>query len=156
KTGSGAFMTTLDQSTALAESLVSVANGAGLNTAALITDMNQPLASAAGNGLEMRNAVHFLTGQHQDARLREVTLSLCAELARMGGRAIGAQAARAMVDDALDSGRAAEHFALMVSGLGGPADFIERMDTHLAPAPIIRDVFANGAGRVVNIDTRGV
>lgn len=72
KTGSGAFMPTLDKSRDLAESLVAVANGAGLRTGALITDMNEPLASAAGNAVEVRNAVDFLTGAHQDPRLREV------------------------------------------------------------------------------------
>jgi thymidine phosphorylase len=70
KTGSGAFMPTLEKSRALAASLVEVANGAGLKTGALITDMNEPLATAAGNALEMRNAVEFLTGKHQDKRLR--------------------------------------------------------------------------------------
>jgi thymidine phosphorylase len=156
KTGSGAFMPTLEKSRALAESLVDVANGAGLKTSALITDMNEPLASAAGNGLEVRNAVDFLTGTHQDARLREVTLALCAEAAWMTGTAPTPDAALALVTDALDSGRAAEHFGRMVSALGGPADFIANMDRHLAPAPIIRDVFAEGQGTVVDIDTRGV
>src|SRR5690606_21251198 len=105
KTGSGAFMPTLEKSQALARSLVEVANGAGLPTRALITDMNEPLASAAGNGLEVRNAVDFLTGQHQDARLREVTLALCAVVAEMAGVASDAATARKLVDDALDSGR---------------------------------------------------
>ncbi|NMA97565.1 MAG: thymidine phosphorylase, partial [Phyllobacteriaceae bacterium] len=54
------------------------------------------------------------------------------------------------------SGRAAEHFAKMVTALGGPADFVEAMDRHLAPAPIIRDVFADGEGTIAQIDTRGV
>lgn len=156
KTGTGAFMPTLEKSKALAESLVTVANGAGLKTSALITDMNEPLASAAGNGLEVRNAVDFLTGAHQDARLREVTLALCAELVLMSGKATSRDAARAEVDAALDCGRAAEHFARMVAALGGPADFIDKMDTHLAAAPIIRDVFAQDSGKVSAIDTRGV
>jgi len=156
KTGSGAFMPTLEQSRALAESLVAVANGAGLRTAALITDMNEPLASAAGNGLEMRNAVDFLTGAHQDARLREVTLALCAEIALMSGRADTPEAARQSVETALDSGRATEHFSKMVAALCGPADFVANMDRYLAPAPIIRDVFADNAGIVGRIDTRGV
>ena len=156
KTGSGAFMPTLEQSQELAESLVSVANGAGLKTGALITDMNEPLASAAGNAVEVRNAVDFLTGAHQDPRLREVTLALCADVAEMTGLAENADAARRMVDDALDSGRAAEHFAKMVTALGGPADFVEAMNRHLAPAPIIRDVFADGEGTIAQIDTRGV
>lgn len=156
KTGSGAFMPTLDKSRDLAKSLVEVANGAGLKTGALITDMNEPLASAAGNGLEVRNAVDFLTGKHQDARLREVTLALCAEVAAMTGVAPDAKAARKLVDDALDSGRATERFAQMVSALGGPTDFVEQMDRHLAPANIVRDVFATGQGTVTEIDTRGV
>ncbi|KRA42263.1 thymidine phosphorylase [Devosia sp. Root635] len=156
KTGSGAFMPTLEKSRALAQSLVEVANGAGLKTSAIVTDMNEPLASAAGNGLEVRNAVDFLTGTHQDARLRAVTLALCAEAARMAGTAATSDAALALVTDALDSGRAAEHFARMVTALGGPADFTANMNRHLAPAPIIRDVFAAEQGAIVDIDTRGV
>ncbi|WP_224705589.1 thymidine phosphorylase [Devosia aquimaris] len=156
KTGSGAFMPTLDASRALAESLVSVANGAGLKTGALITDMNEPLASAAGNGLEVRNAVDFLTGRHQDSRLREVTLALCAVVAEMTGTAATIEAGRLLAESALDSGRAAERFSVMVHALGGPGDFIDNIDTHLAPAPIVRDVFADSEGLVAEIDTRGV
>ncbi|QQR36089.1 thymidine phosphorylase [Devosia oryziradicis] len=156
KTGSGAFMPTLDKSRDLARSLVEVANGAGLKTGAVITDMNEPLASAAGNGLEVRNAVDFLTGRHQDARLREVTLALCAEVAAMTGVAADVTQARRMVDHALDNGSATERFSRMVAALGGPADFVENMDRHLAPAPVIRDVFAMGQGTIAEIDTRGV
>jgi thymidine phosphorylase len=156
KTGTGAFMPTLEKSRDLARSLVQVANGAGLKTAALITDMNEPLASAAGNGLEVSNAVDFLTGKQQDPRLRDVTLALCAEIILMTGVADSQTAARALVEDALDSGGAAERFGKMVAALGGPTDFVERMDHHLAPAPITRDVFAEGQGTITAIDTRGV
>jgi thymidine phosphorylase len=45
---------------------------------------------------------------------------------------------------------------MMVTMLGGPSDFVARMDSHLAAAPIIRDVFADGEGIVREIDTRGV
>jgi thymidine phosphorylase len=155
KTGSGAFMPTLERSRALADSLVSVANGAGLKTSALITDMNEPLASAAGNGLEVRNAVDFLTGTHQDARLKEVTLALCAAVLEMTGIATG-EGARRQVADALDSGRTTERFAMMVSALGGPADFVENMDAYLLPAPIVRDVSLEREGSVASIDTRGI
>jgi thymidine phosphorylase len=156
KTGSGAFMPTLEKSRDLAQSLVEVANGAGLKTGALITDMNEPLASAAGNGLEVRNAVDFLTGRHQDVRLREVTLAHCAMLAQMTGIAPGLGAGRRLVEDALNSGRATERFGMMVAGLGGPADFVENMDNYLASAPIVRDVFVDGEGFIAEIDTRGV
>ena len=153
KTGSGAFMPTLENSRALAESLVSVANGAGLRTGALITDMNEPLASAAGNALEVRNAVDFLTGRHRDPRLMEVTLALAAAALELGAHSGDARAA---VEDALASGRATEHFARMVALLGGPVDFIERMDTHLAAAPVVRDVVIEGDGVITAIDTRAV
>jgi thymidine phosphorylase len=156
KTGSGAFMPTLEKSRALAESLVSVANGAGLLTSALITDMNEPLASAAGNGLEVRNAVDFLTGKHRDPRLEEVTLALCAAAVELVGVASDAAAARKMVERALNSGAATERFSRMVDALGGPADFVEAVDLHLDVAPIIRDVFAEGQGTIAEIDTRGV
>ena len=64
-----------------------VANGAGLPTVALITDMNEPLASAAGNAVEVLNAVDYLTGAKRDARLHEVTLALGAELLTLAGLA---------------------------------------------------------------------
>jgi thymidine phosphorylase len=152
KTGSGAFMPTLERSRELAESLVAVANGAGLRTGALITDMNEPLASAAGNALEVRNAVDFLAGRRQDPRLREVTLALGAAALELAG--IGD--ARRKVEAALDGGAAAERFSRMVALLGGPADFVEHMDTYLTPAPVVRDVFAPAAGTVAGIDTRGI
>jgi thymidine phosphorylase len=153
KTGSGAFMPTLDRSRELAQSLVAVANGAGTKTAALITDMNEPLASAAGNALEIRNAVDFLTGAHRDPRLYDVTIALSAAALELTGFKGDARKA---CEVALWSGKATERFSRMVALLGGPKDFVERMDQYLEPAPIIRDVFAFENGAVEAIDTRGV
>jgi thymidine phosphorylase len=153
KTGTGAFMPTLERSRALAESLVDVANGARLRTGALITDMNEPLASAAGNALEVRNAVDFLTGRHRDPRLLEVTLSLCAAALELTGYSGDARKA---AKNTLDSGRAAERFSRMVALLGGPQDFVERMDAHLAAAPVVREVMASHEGVVAAINARAV
>jgi thymidine phosphorylase len=153
KTGSGAFMPTLDKSRELARSLVDVANGAGTKTAALITDMNEPLATAAGNGLEVRNAVDFLTGKHRDPRLLEVTLALSAAALELTGFEGNARHA---VRSALASGKATEHFSKMVTLLGGPSDFVENTDRHLKPAPIIRDIAAPSDGVIADIDTRGI
>ena len=156
KLGSGAFMTDWREAQALAESLVSVANGAGLKTTALLTDMNEPLASAAGNAVEVTNAIRFLTGEKRDRRLEEVTLALAAEMLTLGGlagsRARGLELARA----ALEDGRAVERFAQMAMALGGPADLVERPWQHLPEAPVQRDVFAQSSGQVSNIDTRSV
>ncbi|MDI5823328.1 hypothetical protein MJI95_34840, partial [Salmonella enterica subsp. enterica serovar Kentucky] len=64
-----AFMPTYELSEALAEAIVGVANGAGVRTTALLTDMNQVLASSAGNAVEVREAVQFLTGEYRNPRL---------------------------------------------------------------------------------------
>src|SRR3569833_1875643 len=152
KTGSGAFMPTLDKSRELAQSLVSVANNAGTRTGALITDMNEPLASAAGNALEVRNAIDFLTGTHRDPRLYDVTMDLSAAALALTGYKGDARKA---CEVALWSGKAASHFSEMVALLGGPADFVERMDQHLQPSPIVRDILAPASGAVTAIDTRG-
>ncbi|MGD1887092.1 MAG: thymidine phosphorylase [Cohaesibacteraceae bacterium] len=155
KTGSGAFMPTHEQSEALAESLVAVANGAGTRTSALLTDMNEVLGHAAGNAVEVATAVEFLTGAAQDPRVREVTLALCAEMLVLGNLATETEAL-AKVSAALDSGKAAEVFGRMVTELGGPADFVEKYQSHLPEAPITMDVPAPSAGYVNDMDTRGV
>ena len=137
KTGSGAFMPTLEGARELAESIADVATGAGLPTVALITDMNEPLASAAGNAVEVQNAVDYLSGG-RDARLHEVTLSLGAELLALGRLAPDVAAGRTALERALASGAAAERFERMVAALGGPNDFLRRARELLPAAPIVR------------------
>ena len=120
KVGNGAFMTRGRDAAALATSLVEVANGAGMPTSALITSMNEPLASAAGNAVEVHNAVDFLTGRRRDKRLLEVTMALAADMLVAAGIAGSNKEGLLRAGDALDSGRAAETFERMVSLLGGP------------------------------------
>lgn len=156
KWGSGAFMATLEEARALAESLVLVANGAGLKTTALLTDMNEPLASAAGNAIEMQNAVDFLKGTAIDNRLWDVTVAQGGELLASGGLAPDAEAGCDMMRSAFESGKAAEKFAEMVSALGGPADFIEKPELYLAKANFEAPVYPFEDGVVTEIDARGV
>ncbi|WP_420407992.1 thymidine phosphorylase [Hoeflea sp.] len=156
KCGNGAFMDNPARASELARSLVEVATGAGMPTTALVTDMNQPLASAAGNALEVLNAADFLTGKARDHRLEAVTLALAAEMLVSGGLAEDAQAGTEMARSALDGGRAAEQFNRMVAGLGGPADFLDAPERHLEPAPIVVDFVPGKPGFVVGYDTRGV
>ena len=156
KTGSGAFMTTLEDARSLAQSLASVATGAGLPTVALITDMNEPLASAAGNALEVLNALDYLTGARRDARLHEVTMALAAEPLVARGLASDLDAARTALQRALDSGAAAERFERMVATLGGPRDFLANARRLLPQAPIVVDAPAPRAGFVKRIDTRAL
>jgi len=156
KVGSGAFMPTYDKSVELAQSIVGVGNGAGMLTSALLTDMNESLAPFAGNAIEVRGAIDYLTGKSRPARLHEVTLALCAEMLLLGQLAANEAEARAKLQAALDRGAAAERFARMVAALGGPADLLERPDLHLAQAPVIVPVPALKSGHIASIDCRGV
>src|SRR5690606_29632303 len=104
KTGNGAFMAEEAAARELAQSLVTVATGAGLPTAALITGMDQVLGSTAGNALEVWETVDFLTGKRREARLAEVTLSLGVEMLRLGRIETDEAAARARLVAALDDG----------------------------------------------------
>ncbi|WP_159589891.1 thymidine phosphorylase [Chelativorans xinjiangense] len=156
KSGNGAFMASGREARKLAESLVQVAEGAGLSASALITDMNEPLASCAGNAIEVLNAVDFLTGKRRDRRLEEVTLALSAEMLLSTGIATSTREAYDRTRAALDSGSAAERFGRMVRVLGGPADFIENVRKHLPEAPEQMTVKADRDGFVGRIDTRGL
>ncbi|MBL0474726.1 thymidine phosphorylase [Aeromonas veronii] len=154
KVGSGAFMPTFEASEELAKSIVAVANGAGCRTSALLTDMNQVLASSAGNAVEVREAVRYLTGEYRNPRIHEVTMALCAEMLISAGLASDERDARTKLQAVLDNGKAAEIFGRMVTGLGGPADFMERYDAYLPKAAIVRPVFAANSGFVTAMDTR--
>ncbi len=156
KVGSGSFMAKRRSAAMLAQSLVEVANGAGLPATALITDMDQPLASAAGNALEVANAVDFLVGRRRDGRLEAVTLALAAEMLMSAGLARSYKEAASRATDALMSRRAAEVFGRMVAALGGPADFVERSAAYLPKAKVIRPVTAQTSGFVTRIATRDI
>jgi thymidine phosphorylase len=156
KFGSGAFMANAADARALAESLVLVANGAGLPTGALLTDMDEPLASAAGNAVEVAYIADYLTGRRREARFHEVTVELSAEMLVLGRLAADIAEARARIEDAIASGKAAEIFQRMVMALGGPGDLLERPGRHLKAAPIIRPVHAERPGTVQKIVTREV
>jgi len=156
KVGSGAFMPTYELSEGLAKSIVSVANGAGVKTTALLTDMNQCLASTAGNAVEVREAVQYLTGADRNPRLHEITMAQSAELLVSGGLAADQSEARDKLQVVLDDGKAADIFNRMVAGLGGPADFVENHDKYLPKASIIKPVFAQAEGYANSMDTRGM
>jgi thymidine phosphorylase len=154
KVGSGAFMPTLEKSRELAQSIVDVGNGAGVKTSALLTDMSEPLAPCAGNAIEVRCAIDYLTGKSRPARLHEVTLALAAELLVTSGIAGDDAVARQILTRRLDDGSAAERFAKMVAQLGGPHDLLAHPDKHLRHAPVMKDVMAARTGFIASYDTR--
>lgn len=154
KFGNGAFMVSPDDARALARRLIDVANGAGLPTRALITAMDQPLARAAGNALEVHEAVKFLKGGAVDPRLREVTLALSAQMLLSAGLAESPSQASTKLEAALTTGRAAEIFEKMVHNLGGPSDFMARTEEYLPSARFSMDVLSPIDGHVAEMQTR--
>ena len=155
KVGSGAFMPTYQLSQDLAQAIVDVANGAGCKTTALLTDMNQVLASSAGNAVEVREAVRFLTGEYRNPRLLEVTMALCVEMLISGNLAQDDADARRQLQAVLDNGKAAEIFGRMIAAQKGPTDFMERYDSYLQ-ATLSKPVYSEKAGIVSAMDTRAL
>lgn len=157
KCGSGAFCDTEAMARDLAESLVAVANEAGLSTTALITDMDRVLGRDVGNALEVAETVAYLRGDGvRDPRLHEVVMALAGEMLALGDLAPSVAAGRARAEAALDDGRAAERFARMVSALGGPDDFLEHSGRYLARAPVIKTCTAERPGHVIAMNAREV
>ena len=152
KCGSGAFMKTAAQAEALAQSLVKTAQGAGCMTSALITDMSQPLATAAGNALEVIEVMETLTGTSVNTALWDVTVALGGEVLALAGLASDAKDGEGRIAQALESGAAAECFGRMIVAQGGPADFVDRWPDRLPSAPVMVEVPALEDGFVTAID----
>lgn len=150
KTGSGAFMKTLEDSIALAKEMVAIGTGAGRNCCALITDMDVPLGHAIGNSLEVIEAVDTLKGQGP-ADLTEVCLSLAAHMLYMAGRG-GLEECHQMAKEALEDGRGLNTLAEMVKAQGGDEAYI--LDTGRFPvSPCSYEVKAPKSGYITHIDT---
>ena len=154
KVGSGAFMPAREDARALARSIVEVAQGAGLAARALLTDMDQPLASAAGNAVEVRYALDYLSGHRRQARFHDIVLALAGEMLALGGVCRDTAEGARRAERALASGDAADRFGRMVAALGGPRDLLEHPDRHLAAAPVQRAVHPDKGGYVEAVATR--
>jgi thymidine phosphorylase len=149
-------MDSQEKASELAQNIIRVAAAAGLPTTALVTDMNQVLGHTVGHSLEVLESILFLTGQQQDSRLLDCTLSLAAEMLYLSKLADSVDDARAQAKAALDNGRAAEKFQQMVSAHGGPADCVEKPQQHLSFTPIQYPVYPHQEGFIAGIDTRAV
>ena len=155
KTGSGAFMVSMDRGRQLAHSIIATAASAGLKTNVVITDMNEVLGSTAGNALEIEESIQFLRNEYREPRLNEVTLALVAEMLLVTGMESDRDAAMASCEEAITSGRAAEVFARMVSALGGPSDLLENFGRHLPKAPVVRAVHTGGIVHSMDVSAVG-
>ena len=152
KTGSGAFMKTIEDSRQLAKTCVDIGKKAGKKISALITDMNVPLGTCIGNSLEVIEAIQTLQG-NGPSDIVEICLALATEilfLCDMGSK----NECLGLAKDALDSGKALETFAAMVEAQGGNKDLI--YNTDLFPqAKYNMDVCAPKSGYIMSVDTEG-
>ena len=155
KVGSGAFMKTPEDAAALAKTMVEIGVHLGKKTAALITDMNQPLGSCIGNALDVQEAIEILQGKHQDSDLFAICKRLSAQLIRLGGKAEEEREAERMVLDAIASGRALQKLATMIQAQGGDARVCQ--DTSRLPsAERIIPVLSQQAGYIAKMDTQSI
>lgn len=124
KTGSGAFMKTLEDAEALAHAMVRIGNNVGRNTMAIISDMNQPLGRAIGNALELKEAIDTLKG-HGPEDLTELVLTLGSQMVVLANKADTLEEARALLIKAIESGAALDKFKTFVENQGGDATVID-------------------------------
>jgi thymidine phosphorylase len=151
KVGSGAFMKTDAEAVALAEALVATANGAGCPTAALVTDMDEPLCPALGNAVEVALCLEVMEGRREVApRLHDLTVALGGRLLALAGEEEGEGEER--IAHAIASGAAMERFERMVAMMGGPSDLATRWRERLPRAPVIVEVPAGDEGVVSTLD----
>lgn len=156
KVGNGAMMQNIEDATALAQSIVNVANGAGVKTQAIITDMNQVLGTSAGNAVEMYETVKYLTGKQREPRLHQIVMALAKAMLINTGIAKDDEAAQILADRALNSGKAAEIFEQMIAALGGPTDFVENPWQSMNKANLIQEIIAPEHGFITAMQTRDI
>ena len=129
KTGSGAFMQTLEDARILAKTMVEIGEHVGRRTVAVITDMDQPLGMAVGNALEVREAVQLLRGQiPPEDPLYQVCMLLASHMLLLGGLANDAAEAEEKLTQALRSGAGFAKLQAMVCALGAKPGCLEDMD----------------------------
>ena len=153
KVGNGSFNSTIEIARDLSNSLVRVAQGAGLQCEAILTDMNQVLGKSAGHTLEILECTNFLTNQEKDKRLETITYELTASILMMSQK-LSKEDALKKINNVMSKGQAAEKFEKMVHALGGPSDILSSHEKHLEINAIKNDIFSTKSGWVQKIKTR--
>jgi pyrimidine-nucleoside phosphorylase len=154
KVGDGAFMKSLDEARALAQTMVEIGRGMGKKVAALLTDMEQPLGRTVGNALEVLECIETLKGRGPKD-LESLSVELAAWMAWLGGAATSLEAARSRVRDVLDSGQGLRRLQEVIAAQGGDPRVCE--DPTLLPrARETIDLPAPADGRVAHIVCRSV
>lgn len=152
KTGSGSFMKTIEDSTALARIMVDIGKKAGKRTLALITDMDIPLGNSIGNALEVNEAIEVLNG-NGPKDLTEVCMRLATDMLYLAEKGTLSECEK-MAKDAIVSKKALETFAKMVKAQGGNPEYIYNVEL-FEKAKYSYEVKANKTGYIYSVDTEG-
>ena len=151
KTGSGAFMKTLDDAIALAQAMADIGELAGKRVVALVTDMDAPLGHAIGNAMEIIEAVNVLRG-NGPSDLAEVSLQLASNMLVLAGMGDGnLDECRKLAERALSDGSALEQFCRMAELQGGDSSYL-REPAKFRTAPFCEEVMAERDGFVTSMD----
>ena len=150
KTGSGAFMKTVDDSIALAKEMVAIGENAGKRTVALITNMDIPLGNNIGNSLEVTEAVHTLNGTGP-ADLTHESVNLAGNMLYLAGKGT-LDECKAMAEATIKDGSALKCLIDMVEAQGGDSSVIKDC-SRFQQAPFSQEVLATQSGYVVSMDT---
>ena len=154
KVGSGAFMKNREDAMALAKAMVSIGSHAGRKTAALLTDMSQPLGLAVGNALEVEEACQVLLGKGPED-VRRLSVELAAMMVWLTENAPNLEEARRLAEEKLRDGSAAETFRRVIRAQGGDPNVVDHPEI-LPRAACVREVFAEKDGWIGCMDTQGV
>jgi pyrimidine-nucleoside phosphorylase len=150
KVGDGAFMKTIEDARALAETMIAIGSDAGREVVCLLTDMDQPLGAAVGNALEVKEAYDTVRGRGP-ADFTELVLDACAKLLALSDLGIDEAEGRRRAEAAVAGGGAEERWRRWIDAQGGTAD-----ESALPVAPVVRSVTAPREGYVASLSAIGV
>lgn len=152
KTGNGAFMETVEEAEELSSTMVGIGKHLGRRTVAIITDMNQPLGRAVGNGLEVKEAVEVLRGEiAKDDPLYQVCMLLGGKMLQLSGIAKDDAEAVAMLERAIENGSGLERLKAMVTELGGNASMLDNPES-LCKTELTLDLASPEGGYIYALD----
>ncbi|MBR6229712.1 MAG: pyrimidine-nucleoside phosphorylase, partial [Eubacterium sp.] len=151
--GNGAFMKNPEEASELAKCMVAIGNGAGKETIAMITDMNEPLGYAIGNNLEVIEVIDVLRGGGPED-LKEVSFALAGMMIAMGSGTMSYEEGIALAKEKIADGSAYEKFKELVENQGGDVSYIENPD-RFEKAGYSSEMKAKEEGYISYIDTEG-
>lgn len=154
KCGNGAFMKTEEEAKRLAQAMVSIGRMAGKKISAVITDMNEPLGSHIGNGLEVAEVIETLKG-NGNRDILEVTYALGSEMLIFAKKANTKEEARNMLENTIADGSAYEKFTEFVKAQKGDISYITSPEK-LVKASVIKELKANACGYISELDTENI